>query len=52
MGQSRDDLRPSLRSFTHRRYVILFYPGEDGVDVAGVLHSARDIEGLYREGLR
>ena len=43
MGQQRDDLRPNLRSFTHGNYVAFFYPMAEGIEVAAVVHGARDV---------
>lgn len=52
IGQRRDDLRPNLRLFPVGNYVVLFYPTDDGIEVAGIIHGARDIEGLYQRGER
>lgn len=48
MGQSREDLRSGLRTFAAGSYVILYYPLRDGIEVAGVVHGARDIESMFR----
>jgi toxin ParE1/3/4 len=52
IGQARSDLRPHLRTLTHGNYVVLFYPIENGVEVAGVIHGARDLDALFRSGER
>jgi toxin ParE1/3/4 len=52
MGQARDDLRPGLRVFAAGSYVILYYPQPDGVEVAGVVHGAQDVEAMFRAGQR
>lgn len=52
IGQERSDLRPDLRTMTHGKYVLLFYPMRDGVEIAGVVHGARDMETLFRTGER
>jgi toxin ParE1/3/4 len=52
IGQLRDDLQPDLRFFPAGSYVILYYPVEDGIEVAGVIHGARDIEEMFRRGER
>ena len=52
MGQARDDLRPGLRVFTAGSYVIFYYPQPDGVEVAGVVHGAQDVEAMFRAGQR
>lgn len=49
MGRKRDDLKPGLRMFTHRRYVILYTEVEDGVFIERVLSGYPDIEGLFKE---
>jgi len=52
MGQSREDLRSGLRAFAAGSYVILYYPMKDGIQVAGVVHGARDIESMFERGER
>ncbi len=52
IGQERSDLRSDLRTMTHGKYVLLFYPMRDGVEIVGVIHGARDIESLLRTGER
>ena len=42
LGQSEAELSPNLRSFSLGNYVIYFYPLSDGVEIARVLHGARD----------
>ena len=36
--------------FSADRYVILYYPFDRGIEVAAVIHGARDLEGLLRRG--
>ena len=43
MGQSRPELATDLRSFTVGSYVIYFRPVKGGIQVARVIHGARDI---------
>jgi len=50
--QLRDDLKPGLRIFTAGRYAILYFPYPKGIEVVGVIHGARDIEGMFRHGER
>ena len=52
MGEAREELRPGLRSSLAGSYVILYYPLQDGIEVATVLHGSRDIEGMFRRGER
>jgi toxin ParE1/3/4 len=51
-GTQRDDLRRGLRLFSARDYVIFFFVNPSGVEIAGVLHGARDYELMYRLGER
>lgn len=46
IGRLRPDLKPGLRSSPFERYVIFYWAAEDGIIVARVLHSARDITRL------
>lgn len=46
LGLLRDDLLPGLRIWAEGRYVILYLPTSTGVDIAHVVHGARDIESL------
>jgi len=48
IGQQRVELRPNLRSISHGSYVVFFYPMAGGVEIAGVVHGARDIDALFR----
>lgn len=50
MGQARPDLRAELRSISHGNYVVFFYPRSFGIEVTTVIHGARDIEAMFREG--
>lgn len=43
-GRPRGELRTNLRSVPLGRYVIFYWPIQDGIEVARVLHSALDIE--------
>lgn len=50
MGRGRDEIEPGMRSFPFGRYVILYVPIGDGIDVVRVLHGARDIDAVFGEG--
>lgn len=52
LGEQRDALRPGLRIFSVDQFVIFYYVIPDGIEVAGVVHGSRDIEGLFRRGER
>jgi toxin ParE1/3/4 len=45
-GEARDDIRPGVRSVSHGNYVIFFRSRDKHLEIARVLHGARDIEGL------
>jgi toxin ParE1/3/4 len=47
MGLQRDDLAPGLRSFPVGNYVIFYRVVKHGIEVARVLHGARDIPSLF-----
>jgi len=47
MGQSRPELAPQLRGFSAGNFVILYRPFRDGIEVARVVHAARDVDALF-----
>ncbi len=47
MGRARDELALSLRSFPVGRYIIFYRPIEDGIEVARILHGARDLRSIF-----
>jgi toxin ParE1/3/4 len=47
MGERRDDLMPGLRCLTLGMYVIFFRAKPYGVEIARVIHGARDIDKLF-----
>jgi toxin ParE1/3/4 len=49
IGRRRGDLSPDLRSFVVGRYLILYRPIDDGIEVVRVLHGARNIEVLLKD---
>lgn len=48
VGRQRSELDPSIRSFAVGSYVIFYREGDDGIEVARVLHGRRDISSLFR----
>jgi toxin ParE1/3/4 len=48
MGQSREELRPGLRSFVVSPYVDFYRPVEDTIEVLRVLHGARDFGSILQ----
>jgi toxin ParE1/3/4 len=47
MGQSRDELRPGIRSFVVSPYVVFYRPVEGTIEVLRILHGARDIPSIF-----
>jgi toxin ParE1/3/4 len=47
MGERRPELAHDLRSFVVGNYVVFYRSIKDGIEVARVLHSARDINALF-----
>ncbi len=47
MGQSRPELAPNLRSTPVGNYVILYRPSNDGIEIARIIHSARDMDAQF-----
>jgi toxin ParE1/3/4 len=47
--EERVELKAGLRAARHRRYLILFRFDGDSVEVLRVLHSARDLAGIFQE---
>jgi toxin ParE1/3/4 len=44
MGRQRDELAPRIRSFPYQRYVIIYRPDSNALEIVRVLHGARDVE--------
>ncbi|MGC2239184.1 MAG: type II toxin-antitoxin system RelE/ParE family toxin [Pyrinomonadaceae bacterium] len=49
LGRARHELMVNLRSFSHRRYIIFYFPIDDGIEIFRVLHGSRDIDSLFDE---
>jgi toxin ParE1/3/4 len=49
MGSKYDELAPGLRGFVVGKYVIFYRPLPDGIEVARVLHGARDLPRTFRK---
>jgi toxin ParE1/3/4 len=47
MGRQREELATRLRSFPVGNYLIFYRPMENGVEIARVLHGARDFPPLF-----
>lgn len=50
IGRARPDLRPDVRSFAFRGYVIFFRYDGDWFEVANIVEGHRDIDSLWSEG--
>jgi toxin ParE1/3/4 len=53
LGRSRPELGRDLRSFVADRYVLFYRPltGAAGIELARVLHGARDLDALFSAGM-
>ena len=47
MGTSRPDLGDDFRVFSHKRYVVVYRPMADGIEVIRVVDGARDYPALF-----
>lgn len=47
MGQSREDLAASLRSFAVGSYLLFYKPISAGIELVRVLHGARNLRSLF-----
>ena len=47
IGQLRPELAQDLRSFCVGNYVIFYRPGRGGIEIARVIHAARDVESQF-----
>jgi toxin ParE1/3/4 len=47
LGELRPELAPRLRSFLVGNYVVVYWPMSDGIEIARVIHAARDIQSLF-----
>jgi toxin ParE1/3/4 len=48
LGELRQDLGANVRMFVVRPFLVLYRPASDGVQIAQVVHSARDIQAVAR----
>jgi toxin ParE1/3/4 len=47
MGELRPDIAAGIRAFTVRNEIIFFRQVSDGIQVARVIHGARDLKDLW-----
>jgi toxin ParE1/3/4 len=48
LGELRPDLGEELRCFTAGNYAIIYRPAEEEIEIARVVHGARDIGALFK----
>jgi toxin ParE1/3/4 len=48
VGTARDDLSPGLRSYPVGNYLILFRKARGGIEVARIMHGARNLRRSFR----
>ena len=54
-GRNQPHYIVGMRSFPHKKYIIFYFPIENGVEIYRVFHGARKIESLFEdffEGLK
>ena len=51
IGRARPDLRPELRLWPHRTYIVLYRAIEGGIEIIRVVHGARDLVSVLAERL-
>ena len=49
-GPARDELRPGLRSFPVRPYLLFYKQVPDGIELVRVIHGAQDLRRLFPKG--
>jgi toxin ParE1/3/4 len=49
LGKSKEEVIFHLRSFPAKKYIIFYTPIKDGIEVFRIIHSSRDIEGLFND---
>jgi len=49
LGRSRSELRPDMRSFAYKSYLISFRYAGETVEIVNVVESHRDIAALFRD---
>lgn len=49
LGEPRSDVQAGLRKIPHKRFIIFYFPRDFGVEIARVLHAARDINSILED---
>lgn len=52
IGRTHDQFVLNLRSFAYKKYIIFYFPMENGVEIYRVIHGARNIEDLFEDFFR
>ena len=47
LGRPRDEFAPGLRCFPIGRYILFYRVREDNIEIARVLHGARDLDAIF-----
>ena len=47
LGREIHQLMINLRAFPHKRYMIFYFPTDEGIEIFRVVHGSRDIETLF-----
>jgi toxin ParE1/3/4 len=48
LGQARDDLAPGVRTIPVGKYILIYRPIADGIEVVRVVHGARNLPAVMR----
>lgn len=49
LGTARDDIKPGLRGSPVGRYILFFYPLDDGIILSRVIFGGRDLANVYED---
>ena len=49
IGRTHDEFVLNLRSFAYKKYIIFYFPIENGVEIYRVIHGARNVEDLFED---
>ncbi|MCU0239369.1 MAG: type II toxin-antitoxin system RelE/ParE family toxin [Pyrinomonadaceae bacterium] len=47
LGKPQDSILLNLRSFPAKKYIIYYTPIEEGIEVFRIIHSSRDVDGIF-----
>jgi toxin ParE1/3/4 len=48
LGSRCEGLHPDLRRHNYKRYVIIYQPVSDGIELVGVFQGSRQLEAMFR----